>query len=188
MLRGGVAVGSVFLLLNGRARLAGITQDGEEVLLRWFLPCEFVGLASLLGQLPFSVEATAFGDVEAVQIDALALRHHLETDPQGALFFAGIVSAFASEFVELFIHFATGRLETRILLVLRRLAAHESPTLESDGVRLQVSQQEIAHAVGASRQRVSVELGKLEAEGFIRLGYRHLVVLKANPGIDGSSA
>jgi CRP/FNR family cyclic AMP-dependent transcriptional regulator len=179
--RAGVRASSVILLLNGRVRLAGIAPEGEEVLLRWFQPGEFVGLASFLGKLPFSAEAVASGEVEAVQIDGEALRRHLESDPQGALLFACIVSAFASELVELFVTFTAGRLERRILGVLQRLAAHELPSANGKEIRLPVSQRDIAHAVGASRQRVSVELRKLEEGGWIRLGYNHLLVLRPLP-------
>lgn len=181
VLSSGAVAGSVFLLLAGRVRLAGITPEGEEVLLRWFMPGEFVGLASVLGRLPFSAEAVATGQVQAVQVDADALYRHLSTDPQGALQFARIVSAFASELVEVFVTFTAGRLERRILGVLHRLAAHEPPAAEHQGIRLDVSQQDLAHAVGASRQRVCIELRKLEEGGWIRLGYRHLVVLRSLP-------
>lgn len=178
MLRNGVAAASVFLLLKGRVRLSGITAEGEEVLLRWFLPQEFVGMASCLGEIPFPAEAIASGEVEAVQFDAQALRRHLATDAHGALALASIVSAFAAELVALFVSFTASRLDQRILGALERLAMHEPAQARGAGVKLMVSQQDIAHAVGASRQRVSVELRKLEKQGKITLGYRHIVVLR----------
>lgn len=158
--------------------MAGVTPEGEEVLLRWFLPGEFVGLASVLGNLPLPAEVVATGTVEAIGLDATALKRHLATDPEGAMEFARIVSTFASELAELFVSFAASRLDRRILGVLQRFAAHEPNATRDREIRLEVSQQDLAHAVGASRQRVSVELRKLEEAGWIKLGYRHLVLLR----------
>ena len=94
--------------------------------------------------------------------------------------FAAIVSAFASELAELFVTFTAGSLDRRIVGVLHRLAAHE-PTGGPEETRLEVSQQDIAHAVGASRQRVSIELRKLEKDGWIRIGYKYLIVRRDLP-------
>ena len=62
VLRGGTVVPGVAMLISGRLRLAATTLEGEEVLVRWFTPGEFVGVASAIGDHPFLVDAIAVGD------------------------------------------------------------------------------------------------------------------------------
>jgi CRP-like cAMP-binding protein len=40
----------LFLLLNGRARYFFITEDGQKILLRWLVPGEITGVATLLSK------------------------------------------------------------------------------------------------------------------------------------------
>ncbi|NDZ17002.1 hypothetical protein C7T35_27465 [Variovorax sp. WS11] len=182
ILHNGLMANSVCLILSGQVRMVASTPEGDEVFLRWFGPGEFAGVASVLGRIPFPSDAIASGTVEAVQLDASEFRRHLATDPEGALAFAARVSHFAAELVALLAAFTSGSLEKRIVSLLRRLVAHQPAPLQGEGVRLTLSQQDIAYAIGASRQRVSMELQKLEKSGYIRLGYRHLVVLRALSG------
>jgi DNA-binding GntR family transcriptional regulator len=44
-------------------------------------------------------------------------------------------------------------------------------------VRLRLTQEDLARAVGASRQRVNEALKRLQSQGRIELGYRRIVVL-----------
>ncbi|MES2184576.1 MAG: Crp/Fnr family transcriptional regulator [Pseudomonadota bacterium] len=183
ILHNGVIAGSVLILLSGRVRMVASTFEGDEVLLRWFVPGEFVGVASVLGQVPFPTDAVASGTVEAVQIDASELCRHLMTDAEGALVFARKVSHLAAELVGLLVAFTSGRLEKRIVSLLARLVAHQPLAQAGEEVRLTLSQQDVAFAVGGSRQRVSLELRKLEETGFIKLGYRHIMVLRPLSGL-----
>ena len=178
ILRSGAIASSVFLILSGRVRMVASTPEGDEVFLRWFVPGEFAGVASVLGQIPFSSDAIASGAVEAVQLDAGEFRRHLATDAEGALVFAARVSKFASDLVANLAAVTSGRLDHRIVSLLVRLMAHQPTTPPGEEIRLDLSQQDIADAVGGSRQRVSMELQKLEKDGYVRLGYRHLVVLR----------
>jgi CRP-like cAMP-binding protein len=187
VLEAGTIAPGALLLLRGRLRLVATSDRGDEVLFRWFVPGEFVGLVSILGDQPLGTAAVADGDAEAALFERRALLAHLRDDAAGALYFAALVSRSASEIVELVVAQTTGSLRTRILIVLQRMARHESDDTDAE-VRLSLSHQDLAHAVGASRQRVSVELQELERSGHIRLGYRHLVLLRtgANPARGGT--
>jgi CRP-like cAMP-binding protein len=181
VIKAGAVADAMVLIVSGRARLVAMSEQGHEVLFRWFVPGEFVGLASVFGHVPVPTEAIAVGAVQGVVIEREALLAHLRADADGALHFAGIAARLAAEIVQLFAAQITGSLSARILSVLGRLARHEGVKPEAREVKLMLSHQDIANAVGASRQRVSVELRKLERSGSIRLGYRHLVLRTAPP-------
>jgi CRP-like cAMP-binding protein len=60
----------------------------------------------------------------------------------------------------------------------RELAALFNPLLyPGSGNTLPVSQEELAHLVGLSRQRVNQALRRLEEAGLVRLRYRGLTIL-----------
>jgi CRP/FNR family cyclic AMP-dependent transcriptional regulator len=181
MLRGGEVARTVSVIVGGRLRLVGTSAMGKEVLFRWFLPGEFVGLASLLAHSPLPAEAIADGACESIQLDGRRLLAHLEHDAQGALYFAGVVARLATEVVGQLLNQTAGALEERITSVLDRLASHEAPDPHVREIKLPLSHRELALAVGASRQRVSVELSKLVDAGRLRIGYRHLVLLRPPP-------
>lgn len=176
VIKAGTMADAMLLIVAGRLRLVAMSEQGHEVLFRWFVPGEFVGLVSVLGRVPVPTEAVADGEVQAVMIEREALLAHLHGDADGALHFAGIAARFAAEIAQLFVAQNTGSLSARILSVLGRMARHETAGHGERGVNLALSHQDIANAVGASRQRVSIELRKLAESGQIQLGYRHLVL------------
>jgi CRP-like cAMP-binding protein len=176
VMRGGERVPAVLLVVSGRLRLAAAAADGHEVLFRWFGPGEFVGLAALLDAQPFVMDAVAVEAGEALHFEAGQFMALLRTDAEAALAMARIVARHAHALADLVMALSAPTLTARVLVVVRRLAAHGGVPV-SDGLRLDLSQQDIALAAGASRQRVSLELRRLEAQGALRLQYRHLVVL-----------
>ena len=183
VLRGGDVPDAALLIVSGRLRLSGTSAAGEEVLFRWFEPNEFVGLASVVGDLPFAVDAVANGDCETLHFERLRLLALLREDAEAALLIARLISRYAWDVTHLVIAQTGQGLTARVLSVLNRLADHSSVAQgHAEGRMLKISQGDIASAVGASRQRVNIELHKLEAMGRIRLGYRHLVLLERAPG------
>lgn len=176
VVQGGVIPRSVLLIQSGRLRFAGTSREGDEVLFRWFVPGEFVALASVLGNFPFAVDAIAVGRCEAMYFERSQLLDFLRSDAEAALLMAGLISLRANELTHLVIALAGRSLISRVYSTLRRLALHSGVRDRDGGTVLTASQQDIASAVGASRQRVNIELRRLEVMGRIQLGYGHIVV------------
>lgn len=63
-------------------------------------------------------------------------------------------------------------LHARVWATLQVLAAENGQPLPGGRTLLRISQGDLSHVVGASRQRVNEELRKLQAGGSVRLGYR----------------
>ena len=66
-------------------------------------------------------------------------------------------------------------LSARVWATLQRIAAENGKPVGSSVV-LHISQGDLAHAVGASRQKVNAELRELQSKGKIRLGYRWIEI------------
>jgi CRP-like cAMP-binding protein len=174
LLRAGDDSPAVLLLLDGRLKLTAVTAAGDEVLFRWLAPGEMIGLTSVLGQVPLPTSAVADGEVQAFVLERQQLLRYLNSDAQAAMYFAGVASRHGAHLADLLVRLHGGSLCDRIVGVLSRIAGHEA-VRNGGAVKLRMTHLDIANAVGASRQRVSVELRKLEQTGVLRLGYRHVV-------------
>lgn len=172
----GHVVPCLLTILTGRLRIA-TSVDCQEVFLRWQMPGEIVGLASAVSNMPLPVDIVAHDDCETLQIEREMLLKLMRSDAGVACAAARQLAVHAYDLI----HHLTARTEqsltARVLGVLRHLALLNGSRAGPSSWTLAVSQEEIASAVGASRQRVNAELRTLERSGRIRLGYRHVVVL-----------
>ena len=112
-----------------------------------------------------------------LDIPRAALEDLLTQQPQLAM---ALIESLALRVAELF-----GLMEANLLPSLRErvyrrikwLAQAHGVRNAQGHIRLNLSQQDIADAVNASRQKVHDELKRLEHEGLIKLGYKHIVLL-----------
>lgn len=175
LLRAGDASPAVLLLLDGRLKLTAVTPLGHDVLFRWITPGELIGLTSVLGDVPLPISAVADGEVQVYVLERQQLLRHLHADAEAAMYFGRVASRHAAHLADLLVRLHAGSLQERIVGVLSRIAGHEA-VRSGQPVKLRMTQLDVAHAVGASRQRVSIELRKLESKGVLRLGYRHVLM------------
>ena len=172
----GNAAHYALVLLSGRLRTLAYTAGGSEQLTRWLEPGEVAGFSSVLGNAPVPVDLVATGTVEVLVLPREPLLRLLASDAAASLTVARILSLRVNELLDVIFIRAEDTLGTRVWATLQRLAAENGKRL-GDRTMLRISQGDVAHAVGASRQRVNAELRKLQAECRIRLGYRWLEIL-----------
>lgn len=173
----GDAAHHVLLLLSGRLRSVACTAGGTEQLTRWLEPGEFSGFSSVLGDAPVPVDLVAVGDVEVLVVPREPLLEFLASDAAASLAVARALSLRINELFDIIFIRAEDTLGSRVWATLQRIAA-ENGVSRANRILLRISQGDLALAVGASRQRVNAELRKLQVEGKVRLGYRHLEILK----------
>lgn len=170
----------VMTVVRGRMRMAATFEDGHEVFFRWHMPGEMVGMISGVADLPLPVDAVAFDDCETMHLDREKLLAMMQADGRLALAVARLVARHAYDVVDLVKIRTEPTLNARVLGVLRHLALVNGRPHGPTAWTLAVSQQDIASAVGASRQRVNAELRALEEAGHIQIGYRSVVVIGAS--------
>lgn len=167
---------AVLVLTKGRLRSVARMADGREHLMRWIEPGEAVGVASVLAQLPFQIDLVASGPCEVRSIPGEAFVGVMRRNAEVGL---AVAVMLANRFSELFDHVAAqaqGRLQDRVQAALQHLATENGAPLADGRVRLRVSHQDIAAAVGASRQRVNESLHALQQAGLVELGYRQITL------------
>lgn len=167
------------LLLSGRLRISVTTPEGDEQLLRWLIPGEITGLSSVLAHSAYPTDLVASESSEVVHIERQALLGLIEREPAVALDLLRVLGLRVNQLIDAIADRGIHSLEQRVQAALDRFAAFNGVRVP-EGLMLRVSQDDIAHAAGASRQRVNGQLRQMQAQGRLRLGYRHVVLLQRN--------
>lgn len=178
---------SVLVLSKGRLRAVASLIDGREHLIRWVEPGEAVGVASVLAQLPLQADLIANGACEVWSIPGEEFMALMRRNAEVGLAVAKLLAARLSEVFDHVVAQAQGRLQDRVLAALHHLAVENGISLGDGRVRLRVTHQDIAEAVGASRQRVNESLHGLQHAGLVEMGYRQITLVapkrrRAGPG------
>ena len=165
-------------ITSGRVKLTCLTDDGREVVLAVAGPGELLGELSFFDGGPHSSTAVALEKVDALVFSAGDFRRYLESHPTAAILLLRMLSARLREAVRVQVEFAAfdsvGRVARRLLEMAERFGQ-----AEPDGIRvtLQLSQEELAGWVGASREAVNKALGMLRGLGWIETHRRGVTIL-----------
>lgn len=176
----GASVDHVSVCVSGKFRVVINSVDGQSMLLRFLLRGEIFGMPSVFAGAPFPTDVICEESGEILDISRSAIEQVLHERPQLAV---ALIESLCVRVAELFALMEANLLPSLRARVHRRLlwlAQAHGEAQPSGQVRLHLSQQDIAQAVNASRQKVQVELKRLEREGLIRLGYRCITI---EPGL-----
>jgi CRP/FNR family transcriptional regulator, cyclic AMP receptor protein len=175
----GQKLGQVVVCLKGRFAVMVAGPSGNDTLLRFLTQGEIVGLPAVLADIPAPNTILAYGSADTLHIARKDFINVLTRFPQGAISVAVLLSHRLAElfrYVEMTSH---RTLNERVIYALRRLARRNGEPSKTGVTLLKVTQGELATATSASRQRVHLELKRLEAMGLIELGYGQ-VIIKTN--------
>lgn len=173
----GQSISVALLLIKGRMRVSVTTVDGEEQLLRWMLPGEISGLSSVFAHTTYPADLVAAVPSQVLQIERVKLLELIAQDASVAVDLLRILGLRINQLFDTLADQVMPTLEKRVWATLERIAKFHSVQVP-DGVELRVSQADLAQAVMASRQRVNQQLRRFQDKGLIRLGYRHIVLLR----------
>ncbi len=162
----GKSTNSLFILLNGRARVVVTDSRGREVILASLQAGDHVGEMSLVDNQPHSATVRAEVQTDVLTLGAAEFARCLpENSSMAYSIMRGLVQRLRQ---------ADRKIESLALMdVYGRVARAllESSVEEEGGERLirdKVSRQDIAKMVGASREMVSRVMKDLEDRGYIR--------------------
>jgi CRP-like cAMP-binding protein len=169
---------TVLVLARGRVKIKVLAPDGKETILAFIEEGELFGELALLDPEPRNEFAEAVLDSLAVAIPREDMLWLMGQRPEVALHVTQLLGL------------RRRRIETRLRNVLfrstrERVAGLLLELLDSHGrqiaggweIRLRLSHQELANLIGATRESVTLALGRLRAERLIRVSRRQLVVL-----------
>ena len=174
---------ALYVVLNGRVRIASPSEGGVEAILATLRPGEFFGALALLDGAPRSATATAVEATETLVLPRETFRRLVNDVPSiRDHVFVGLAQELRrlTHHVEE-LHFLdiAGRLAAR----LARIADEQGETADVE-IRLDapITQGELAAMVGSTRQSVNKLLGWFVDDGLIRLE-RDAIVIIDLPGL-----
>ncbi len=168
----------LFVVLAGKVKLSRASNDGRENMLAVLGPGEQFGELSLFDPGPRTATATALTGASIASLDSGELRTWLHGRPEVA---EQLLAALARRLrrtndamADLVFSDVPGRVAKALLNLARRFGREES-----GGLRVQhdLTQEELAQLVGASRETVNKALADFASRGWLRLDGRSVVLL-----------
>lgn len=170
---------SLYLILSGKVKIGRTSADGRENLLAVLGPGELFGELSLFDPGPRTATASALTDTELGFLPHEALRPWLATHPEVAeqllRVLAGRLRRTNEAMADLVFTDVPGRVAKALLTLAERFG-----TPEPGGIRVShdLTQEELAQFVGASRETVNKALADFASRGWLRLESRAVLLLE----------
>jgi CRP-like cAMP-binding protein len=167
---------ALYGVASGRVRIGADGPNGQQIFLNVMEPGDVFGEIAIVDGLPRTAGATAIEDSVACVIHRANFLQVLHDEPSLAIHLLGLFCErlrWTSELVE-DSAFLTGpaRLAKRLLA----LSSPQGASRTADGRELLISQSELAHFLGISRQIVNQHLQDWRRNGWIRLGRSRITV------------
>jgi CRP/FNR family cyclic AMP-dependent transcriptional regulator len=171
----------LYIIISGKMKLTRAAPDGRENLQSVHGPGEMFGELSLFDPVPRTATATAVTDAELAGLTHDDVRKWLSTRPEVAMH---LLAALAQRLrrindvkADLVFTDVPGRVAKALLDLAERFGV---PNSEGIQVNHDLTQEELAQLVGASRETVNKALADFAARGWIQLAAKSVLVTDAD--------
>jgi CRP-like cAMP-binding protein len=162
------------LLVRGFIRTMRTHPDGRELTISWEYP-GFLGVTSVM-RPPLVIGVQAVTDTTFLELSTDAVRERAMTDVTVAWAIARLGNSLLRRAIDEIVIFALGDLRSRVEWRILEAACRSDPP--ATPLVADVTQDELALAVGAARPSVARILKTLRDEGTIRSMYGGILVLR----------
>ncbi|TVS14836.1 MAG: Crp/Fnr family transcriptional regulator [Planctomycetaceae bacterium] len=168
----------VFLMAAGRVKICTLTDDGKQAILAFLEPGELFGELAVLGPDVHEDYAEACEDSLVIRIPVQVMQRMIDEHPE---FGTGITKLIGLRRRRLerrlrSLLFRSNR--DRLILALLDLAEQYGyPTASGIQLGVKLSHQDLANMIGSTRESVTIALGELQAERYLRVGRRKIVLV-----------
>lgn len=165
----GDPIDAVYYIKEGSFKLVRITENGEEVIVQIVGSGEVIGVTALFMEGIYSpISAIVMEEGNVCSIDRKSLEKIIIEKPEIALQIIRSLSTRLYDTWERIAELNTQTIQERIIGFFIQLAQeHGEPCPEGTLIKIPLTQQEIAYAVGGSRVIVSQALQKLIKNNYI---------------------
>jgi CRP-like cAMP-binding protein len=171
----------IFLIEAGRVRTYYTGPSGREITLAYWTPGHFVGGPEIFGGGSHVWSGVAVGRTRTRHLAGTTLRRLMSEMPALAVCLVEGLSHKGRCYSELLQVLATQSVEERLRQLLQNLARLDS---RADGdwriIERPVSHEDLATMVGATRQWVTMTLGRLQKQGVVRIVGRKIALHSAD--------
>jgi CRP/FNR family cyclic AMP-dependent transcriptional regulator len=171
---------SLYIVLTGKVKVGRRAADGRENMLSVMGPSDMFGELSLFDPGPRTATATVLTDARLASLAHTALRPWISDRPEIAEQLLRVLARRLRRtndaLADLIFTDVPGRVAKALLGLAERFG-----TQEGDGVRVHhdLTQEELAQLVGASRETVNKALADFASRGWMRVDSRAVTILDA---------
>jgi CRP/FNR family transcriptional regulator, cyclic AMP receptor protein len=168
----------LYVVLDGKIKLTRTAADGRENLTGLVGPGEMFGELSLFDPRPRTMSASAVTDVRLAALAHDDLRSWLTTHPDVAMHLLAALARRLRRTNEIMSDLVFTDVPGRVAKALLDLAARFG-TEQEDGLQVNhdLTQEELAQLVGASRETVNKALADFVARGWIQLHPKSVLLI-----------
>jgi len=168
---------SLMIVLRGRVRISSISLTGKEIVLNIIDAGEIVGEIALLDGGERSGDAVAMTDCELLVLNRRDFMPFIENRADICLMLIKILCQRLRQTSEQVEDLQFRHLESRIAKSLLHLSERSGqPVVDGRVLELHMSQSELSHIVGSSRESVNKQLQAWQKAGFIDLAKGSIVI------------
>jgi len=169
----------LYIIQSGKVKIGRKSPDGRENLLGIFGPSDMFGELSIFDPGPRTSTATTVTEVRALSMDRPALRQWIASRPEIAEQLLRVVARRLRRtngmLADLIFTDVPGRVAKALLQLAQRFGSQEAGLLR---VTHDLTQEEIAQYVGASRETVNKALADFAHRGWLRLEGKSVLILE----------
>ena len=168
---------TLYVLIQGRVRIAQVTPEGQQVILRIISPGEMFGGIAALGDASYPASAQALEASVALAWDGETVARLMEEYPRIALNALRLLAGRYQEMQDRYRELATERVERRVARALLRLLRQTGRKVEN-GVLIDfpLSREDLAELTGTTLYTVSRILSGWEKAGLIETGRQRVLI------------
>lgn len=169
----------LYLLVEGKVKLGHTASDGRENLIAVLGPGEIIGELTLFDPGPRSTTATAVAPTRMMQLEHDALMEFIDTRPSLAKHMLTALAQRLRRTNAVLADLVFSDVPGRVAKALLDLADRFGTRSEDGSVHVphELTQEELAQLVGASRETVNKSLAEFVSRGWIRLEGRGVHLL-----------
>jgi CRP/FNR family transcriptional regulator, cyclic AMP receptor protein len=160
----------LYIIISGKVKIGRCTADGRESLITIMGPSDMFGELSLFDPGLRTSSVTTLTEVRAVSMDRAALRAWIANRPEIAEQLLRVLARRLrrtnDNLADLIFTDVPGRVAKQLLLLAQRFGTQQNGAMR---VTLDLTQEELAQLVGASRETVNKALADFAHRGWSRL-------------------
>ena len=173
----GALADGVFIVVRGQVALRNPVASGRSFVPWVATPGETFGGEGLETEARYASQARAEDETETLHLSTARFSALMREQPAHALALVRQLMAERTEILDKFGQYATLTVEQRLVAALVRMAqSREVPADVAPQESVVVSRRLLGELVGATRESISLVLGRLSAEGLIQRAGNGLVI------------
>jgi len=171
---------SIYLVQKGRMKITALSEDGHEIVHEILGPGEIFGDTSTILGIPRTTSAQTLEPSLLSEIRRNDFESLLNAYPQLSLQLLKSVGLRLKKAEAQLLNVICNDVSHRVREALIDLMGKESGTERDRPIKINITQQDLANSIGASRQKTWQALKELEDSSVLRLMYRSILVIAPN--------